>query len=143
MAAVVGRVVLVVCGVLAVVGGAMLTLMVVLYFGADDYVPELNEIGGWGIIAGMCGLAIHVAGVVRAHVVLRVVAGVGAAVAGIVAATVVATVVSLAGDRGGERGTLEDGANGFLWLLAGAYFVWRAATGRWPARRKAEHANSA
>ncbi|WP_433260731.1 hypothetical protein ACQPZF_24905 [Actinosynnema sp. CS-041913] len=139
MATVVSRVALGVCAVLAIVGGALLTLMVVLYFTADEYVPALNEIGGWGILAGMCGLAIYVAGVIRANIALRVGAGLGLAGVAFVVSMIIAVVVSLAGDRGGERGTLEDGTAGFVWLLAGVFFARTAAAGRWPVVRKREH----
>ncbi|TMR03759.1 hypothetical protein ETD86_53790 [Nonomuraea turkmeniaca] len=136
MAAVVSRVVLGICAALAVVGGAALVVMVVVYFGADQYVPEL-QVGGWGTLAGMCGLGVYVGGAFRAHLVARIGLGLGLAGAGYVASTIVASLVSLMADRGGPRGTLEDGTIGFIWVLAGAFLAWRAATGRWPVEQTA------
>jgi len=136
MAAVVSRVVLGICAALAVVGGAMLVVMVVVYFGASEYLPELSEFGGWGTIAGMCGLAVYVGGAFRANLTMRVGAGLGLASAGYAVSMIIADLVSLLADRGGPRGNLEDGTLGFIWLLAGAYFAWRAASGRWPVRQR-------
>lgn len=132
MTAVVSRVVLGVCAVLAVVGGAALVVMVVVYFGADQYVPELTEFGGWGIIAGMCALAVYAGGAFRAHLGLRIGAGLGLAGVAYMVSMIIAFLVSLTADPGGQRGNLEDGTAGFIWLLAGVYFAWRATTGQWP-----------
>jgi hypothetical protein len=135
MASVVSRVVLGVCAALAVVGGAVLVVMVVVYFGANRYVPELG-VGAWGIVAGICALGIYVGGAFRASFIARVGAGLGLAAAALPVTWFIATLVSLLADRGGSRGTLEEGAAGFVWFVAGAYLVWRAATGRWPVEQK-------
>ncbi|MCI2423003.1 hypothetical protein MOQ72_36865 [Saccharopolyspora sp. K220] len=132
MDSVAGRVVLWVLAALAVIGGGMLVAMVVVYFGADEYVPELNEFGGWGILAGMCGLGVYVAGAFRGPLLMRIGAGLGLAGVGYAVSMIVAFLVSLTADRGGPRGNLEDGTAGFIWLLAGAYFAWQLASRRWP-----------
>ena len=131
MAAVVGRIVLGVCALVAVVSGAALVVKGVVYFGADEYLSELEAFQD-GLFAGVAGLGIYVGGAFRAHVAARIAAGVGAAFGGFVASVVVAAVVSLAADRGGPRGNLEDAAVGFIWFLAGAYFAWCVVTRRWP-----------
>ncbi|MGP4019895.1 hypothetical protein [Saccharopolyspora sp. 5N708] len=136
MAALVGRVVLGVLAALAVIGGAMLVVMVVVYFGASEYLSELNEFGGWGILAGMLALGVYVAGAFRAPLLMRIGAGLGLAGAGYAATMIVAYLVSLTADRGGPRGNLEDGTAGFIWLLAGAYFVWCLVKGRWPVEQR-------
>lgn len=131
MAAVVSRVVLGVCAALAVVGGAALVVMALVYFGADQYVPEL-QFGGWGILAGMCALAIYAGGVFRAHVIARIALGLALAGAALPVSMSIASLGSLMADPGGPRGNLRDGIWGFIWLLAGAYVGWRTATGQWP-----------
>lgn len=133
---VVGRVVLAGCAVLAVVGGIALTVMVAVYFGGDRYLDSLDNVGENLLLAGPVGLAVYVAGAVRAHPVLRAVAGVGAALVAFVATTIVASVVALAADPGGPRGNLETGTLGVIWLLAGAFFAWQAVWRRWPSRQR-------
>ncbi|UJW35761.1 hypothetical protein L3Q67_19375 [Saccharothrix sp. AJ9571] len=132
MAEKVGRVALGVLSVLAVLGGGALVVMVIVYFGASEYVPELNEIGGWGMLAGPVALAVYTAGAFEAPLVARVSAGIGLMLGTFAASTLVAHLVSLTADRGGPRGNLEDGTLGFLWFLAGAFFLWRLALRRWP-----------
>jgi hypothetical protein len=129
----VSRLLLAICAAPAVVGGAALVVMVIVYFGADRYVPEF-QVGGYGILTGMVGLGVYVGGMVRAHLVLRILAGIGAALASSLVTVVVASLVSLTADPGGPRGNLEEGTAGAVWLLVGAYLGWRAAAGRWPAR---------
>lgn len=124
------------CGVLAVIGGALLVVQVVMYFAADRYVPELGEVGGWGTLAGAVGLGIYIYGMFRANVVARIGAGLGFAGAGYLVTMIVASVVSLAADPGGQRGNLEEGAMGAIWLLAGGYFVLCAAMRIWPVRQQ-------
>ncbi|HUQ55117.1 hypothetical protein [Lentzea sp.] len=128
----VARVALGLFGVLAVIGGAMLTAMVVNYFWGSGYVPELDEIGGWGTLAGAVALGIYVGGVVKAHPGYRVLGGVLAGVVGFGVTSNIATLVSLTAGRGGPRGNLEDGSLGFIWMVAGVFFVWVALKGRWP-----------
>lgn len=86
-------------------------------------------------VVGPVGLAVHVAGALPAHPVLRAVAGVGAALVAFLGTTIVAALVSLAADPGGPRGNLETGTLGIIWLLAGAFFAWQAVWRRWPSRR--------
>jgi hypothetical protein len=131
---VVGRVVLAACALLAVAGGVALTVMVVVYFGGDEYLDQVDHLGENLLLAGPVGLAVYVAGAVRAHPVLRALAGVGAALVGFVGSTIAATIVSLAADPGGPRGNLETGVLGIIWLLAGAFFGWQAVWRRWPSR---------
>lgn len=133
----VSRVILAVLSALAVIGGAMMTLMIILYFGpADEYVSELYEWGGWGLFAGAAALGVYVGGKVPAHLVIRILVGVPVGLGGLVASLVIGSVLSLVGDPGGERGTLADCIPGFLWLVVGAYVGWRALTDRsWPTSR--------
>ncbi|MFJ6671988.1 hypothetical protein ACIQMJ_12845 [Actinosynnema sp. NPDC091369] len=109
--------------------------MVVAYFGLDEYVPELNEVGWFGALSGMCALLVFAAGAFRANVLVRIGAALVLASVTHTVITVVATLVSLIGDRGGERGTLEDGAVGFLWLVVAVVLLWRVVAGKWPATR--------
>jgi hypothetical protein len=132
LAVVMSRVMLGVFAALAVVGGGMLVVMVVVYFGASEYVPELTEFGGWGILAGMCALAVYAGGAFQAPLALRIGAGLGLAGAAYIVSALIASLVSLTADRGGPRGNLEDGTAGFIWLVAGAYFIWRIVAARWP-----------
>ncbi|CAM00831.1 hypothetical protein A8924_1908 [Saccharopolyspora erythraea NRRL 2338] len=132
MSVAVSRVVLGVLSALTIIGGAALVVMVVVYFGTSEYVPELTEFGGWGTITGMFALALYVAGAFHGPLPGRIGAGIGLAGAGYFASTIIAALVSLPAHRGGPQGNLEDGTLGFLWLVAGAFFAWRAATGRWP-----------
>ncbi|GAB3461940.1 hypothetical protein GCM10027570_48020 [Streptomonospora sediminis] len=132
MAAVASRVVLGVCSAFSVAGGAALVAMVIRYFGANDYVPVLTDFGWWGILAGMCAFAVYVGGAFRANLLLRVGAGLGLAGGAYAVSAVIAFIVSFLGDPGGERGNLADGTTGFLWLAAGAYFLWQSVSGRWP-----------
>ncbi|HEX7304867.1 hypothetical protein [Lentzea sp.] len=128
----VARVVLGFFAVLAVIGGLMLTVMAVNYFRGSGYVPELNEIGGWGVVAGLGAPGVYTWGLVRSYQVNRVLAGVVVALLGFGASMTAAKLVSLTAGEGGPRGTLEDGALGFLWLVAGSYFLWVAVRGRRP-----------
>lgn len=132
MAGVLARVVLGVSGVCAVLGGVPLVVMIYLYFGPGHYVPELL-VGQYGIVAALAGLGLYVGGALRIPVVARVLVGLMAAGAGSVALVVFAAMVSFLGDPGGERGTLNDAAPGIVCVLAGAWYVWRAVVGRWPA----------
>jgi hypothetical protein len=131
------RVILAVLSALAVIGGAMMTLMIILYFGpTDEYVSALNEWGGWGIWAGAAALGVFVGGAVRAHLGVRILVGFVVGIVGFIASLVIGFLFSFIGDPGGERGTLADGIPGFLWLVAGGYLGWRALTGRsWPSDR--------
>ncbi|GAA4207833.1 hypothetical protein [Actinocatenispora rupis] len=135
MAGAVVRAVLGVCGACALVGGAVLLWMIWLYFGENRYAPEL-EIGQFGIVALMLGAGLYVAGALQIPVVGRVLVGLMVAGAASVVLVLFAAAVSLVGDPGGERGTLNDCAAGFLCVPAGAYLVWRAVAGRWPATRR-------
>ncbi|MBN6033631.1 hypothetical protein [Amycolatopsis sp. 195334CR] len=130
-----GRVVLGVLSAIAVLGGGALVVMVIVYFGlfgASEYRPELTEFGGWAIIAGPLALAVYTAGALDAPPAIRVSAAIGLMFAAFFATLLISYVVSLTADRGGPRGNLEDGTAGLLWLLAGAYFLWRLAARRWP-----------
>jgi hypothetical protein len=131
---VVAKVALGLFAALAIIGGAMLTVMVAIYFGANEYVPELNHIGGWGILAGAVALGVYVGGVIPAHPAVRALIGVVAGFLGLGVTSIVATVVSLTAHRGGPRGNLEDGSHGFIWMVAGLFFVWALAKSRWPVR---------
>ncbi|MGA8117560.1 MAG: hypothetical protein WCA46_28315 [Actinocatenispora sp.] len=131
MAVMTGRVVLAVCAVLAMVGGAALTVMAIVYFAGDQYLDQLND-GGDGILAGLVGLLVYVAGAFRAHIAARIAAGIGAAIGALIATSVISFVLSLAADRGGPQGNLQDGISGAIWLLVGGFFVWRLITRRWP-----------
>lgn len=131
MTALVSRVVLGLCAAFAIAGNAALVSMVILYFRDNQYVPELNEFGGWGVLVGACALAIYTGGAFRANLRIRVGAGLSAAAVAYLASTIIAFFVSLTADPGGQRGTLEDGTPGFIWLLASAYFAWEAVTARW------------
>ena len=128
----VARVALGLFAVLAIIGGAMLTAMVAIYFWGDEYVPELNHIGGWGILAGAVALGVYVGGVIPAHPAVRVLVGAIAGFLGLGVTSIAATLVSLTAHRGGPRGTLEDGSLGFIWMVAGLIFVWVLAKSRWP-----------
>jgi hypothetical protein len=134
LAAVLGRIVLGICAIIAVVSGLALVVKGVVYFGSDEYLSELEAVQD-GLFAGVLGLGIYIGGAFRAHIAARVAAGVGAAFGGFVASIVAAAIVSLAADRGGPRGNLEDAAVGFIWFLAGAYFAWCVVARRWPARQ--------
>lgn len=134
MGVTIGRVVLGICAVLAVLGGMAHVAMIVVRFGADEFVPELNEIGWFGALAGMCALAIFVGGAFRANLALRIVVALVLAVFTSTVFGIIATIISMMGDRGGERGTLEDGAVGSQWLLVAAFVLWRVVAGRWPVR---------
>jgi hypothetical protein len=138
VARVVSRLVLGICAATAVVGGAGLVVMVIVYFFASTYVPEF-QVGGYGILVGMVGLAIYVGGAFGAHIVGRIAAGIGLALAAAVATVIIATLVSLTADPGGPRGNLEEGTAGGVWFLVGGYLAWRAASGRWPVRQKQDH----
>ncbi|MEQ7006524.1 hypothetical protein ABN028_09985 [Actinopolymorpha sp. B17G11] len=131
----VSRVLLGICAATAVVGGAALVVMVIVYFAANTYVPELQE-GGYGILAGILGFGIYVGGAFRGHIVARIAAGIGLALASSLLTVIVAYLISLTVDPGGERGNLEEGTAGAIWLLMGAYFAWRVFTCRWPVRQK-------
>lgn len=128
----VARVALGFFAVLAIIGGAMLTAMVVNYFWGSGYVPELNEIGGWGTLAGAVALGVYAGGLVEQHPVIRVLVGVLVGVVGFGVSATMAMLVSLTADRGGPRGNLEDGSLGFIWMVAGVFFVWVAVKARWP-----------
>ncbi|MGH3390374.1 MAG: hypothetical protein ACRDOO_16015 [Actinomadura sp.] len=128
------RLLLGICAAAAIIGGALLVVQVVVYFAASEYVPEL-EVGGYGTLVGAVGLAIYAGGAFRAHVAARVAAGIGLAFSGYAASVVIAGIVSLTADRGGPRGNLEDGTLGAIWLLAGVFFAWCAATGNWPVKQ--------
>lgn len=131
----VARVALGLFAALAIIGGAMLTAMVAIYFWGDDFVPVLHEYGGWGILAGAAGLGVYVGGVIPAHPAIRALVGAGAAAVGLGVTSVVSMLVSLTADRGGPRGNLEDGSHGIIWMIAGLCFVGVLATPRWPVRR--------
>lgn len=120
---------------LAVIGGAMMTVMVAIYFLGNEYVPELNHIGGWGILAGAVAAGIYFGGLVPTHPVVRVLIGAVTAALALSFTSMVAFVVSLAADRGGPRGNLEDGSHGFFWLVAGLFLLWVVAKTRWPLPR--------
>ena len=131
---VVGRLLVVVCALVGVVGGAMLTVQTIVYFAASEYVPSLS-LGENLTLVGVVGFGIFCGGLLRIHPVGRVASGVGLALAGFVATVIVAFVVSLAGDPGGERGNLESGTIGFVWLVVGLVEIWRVVTRRWPSLR--------
>ncbi|SFB61437.1 hypothetical protein SAMN05216266_1283 [Amycolatopsis marina] len=126
------RVALGVLSVIAVLGGITLAVRMILYLGPVGYVPELAEIGGWGIIAGPLALGVYAAGAVEARLASRIGVGVGLMFAAFFATVLISYVVSLTAHRGGPRGNVEDGTAGILWLLAGAFFLWRLAVRRWP-----------
>lgn len=133
MAVVISRVVLGVLAALAVIGGAMLAIMVIAYFSpVDEYLWILNEVGGWSYWASFFAIWVYVAGAFRAHIALRIAAGFFAALGAMGVAVVFASVISLLGDPGGERGTLQDGVPGFIWLILGLLFGWLILSRRWP-----------
>lgn len=135
----VSRLLLGICAAVAVIGGGLLVVQVVVYFAASQYVPEL-EVGGYGTLVGAVGLAIYAGGAFRAHVAARIAAGIGLAFFGYAGSVVIAGIISLTADRGGPRGNLEDGTLGAIWLLAGVFFAWRTAMGGWPvSRRRGTH----
>src|SRR5215472_13134167 len=101
------RVILTLCAILTLIGGVALTVMVIVYFAGDQYLDNLDHLGENLLLAGPVGLAVYVAGALRAHPALRAVAGVGAAIGAFIATTVMATVVSLVADPGGPRGNLQ------------------------------------
>ncbi|AXB44460.1 hypothetical protein [Amycolatopsis albispora] len=132
MATKLGRVALGVLSVAAVLGGGALVVMVVVYFGASEYLPELTEFGGWAIIAGPLALGVYTAGALDASPATRAATAVGLVFAAFFATELISYAVSLTADRGGPRGNLETGTAGAIWLLAGAFFLWRLAVRRWP-----------
>ncbi|MQA03452.1 MAG: hypothetical protein GEV07_12250 [Streptosporangiales bacterium] len=136
MGTVVSRVLLAICAVCAVAGGAALVAQVVVYFGADQYMPEF-QVGGYGFLIGVVGLGLYVGGAVRLHVVARIAVGVLVALMSYIATFVIAFLVSLAAHPGGPRGNLEDGTIGAIWVLVGGFLAVRAAMRGWPVRRTA------
>ena len=140
MSTTVKRAVLGFLSALTTVGGALVLVESITYFGLGGVhgngrdAPELSDVGIWGVLAGMVAVLIFVAGALPIPIARRI------AVGGVVAGSSryvtegIASLVAEAVDvtAGSNEAHLEDGVVGGIWCLAGAFIVWSVVSGRWP-----------
>ncbi|WP_309112331.1 hypothetical protein [Saccharothrix sp.] len=143
MSTTVSRAVLGALAGLTAVGGALLVVETVIYFSAGGVfgsgAPELSDVGGWGIVTGIVAVLVYAVGHLPVPLAKRIALG---CVFAVVGRYVIEAIASLAAEvidvvPGSEEARLEDGVVGGLWLLAGAFIVWRVVSGRWPVARSA------
>jgi hypothetical protein len=138
-----GRAVLGVLAGLTTVGGALVVVETITYFGVGGVygpgAPKLSDVGGWGFVTGIFAVLIYVVGALLLPLAMRIFIGCMFAVASYSLSEGIASLAPEVIDvvAGSEEVRLEDGVLGGIWFLAGAFIVWRVVSGRWPVAQTA------
>ena len=114
-------------------------LEISIYFGNGGVfgsgAPELTDVGGWGFVTGIFAVLGYVVGALVMPLSMRIFIGCVCAAG---CSYVSEGIGSLAPEvidvvAGAEEARLEDGVLGGIWVLVGAFIVWRVVrgSGRW------------
>lgn len=138
MGTTVSRVVVGVLAGLTTIGAALVVVETSIYFGNGGVfgpgAPELTDVGGWAFFTGIFAVLGFMVGALDMPLAMRIfiacVCAVGCSYVSEGIGSLAPEVIDVV--AGSEEVRLEDGVRGGIWVLVGAFIVWRVVRARWP-----------